>query len=302
MARWELFLGATAVIVILVLTLSRASESLIADVVEARREEPAGESARIESTVPEAETGADAPEAVEPFTTGETDGAIEEHEATHRPEAADRNKAADTAEPAAATDSGPALTSELLLVNVALSQGLFAALLVAVIWYTAIPADALGIGAGVLTGGEAVGVGILVGLVLYLGSEGGGRLAERVGLDRHEHVREVLAPDDRRGWVGLLVVVLPLIAVFEELLFRAVLIGAISAGFDVPIWALVIGSSAVFAAGHGAQGRAGIVVTGVLGVLLGVVFVLTWSLLAVVVAHYVVNALEFVVHEWFGVE
>jgi uncharacterized membrane protein len=35
---------------------------------------------------------------------------------------------------------------------------------------------------------------------------------------------------------------------------------------------------------------------------LGAAYVLTGSLLAVVVAHYLVNALEFVVHEGLGIE
>jgi membrane protease YdiL (CAAX protease family) len=46
----------------------------------------------------------------------------------------------------------------------------------------------------------------------------------------------------------------------------------------------------------------GVVVTGVLGFVLAAAFVLTGSLLAVVVAHYLVNALEFVVHEGLGAD
>ncbi|MCH7661371.1 MAG: CPBP family intramembrane metalloprotease domain-containing protein, partial [Euryarchaeota archaeon] len=39
-----------------------------------------------------------------------------------------------------------------------------------------------------------------------------------------------------------------------------------------------------------------------LGFVLAAAFILTESLLVVVVAHYLVNALEFVVHEGFGIE
>jgi membrane protease YdiL (CAAX protease family) len=42
-------------------------------------------------------------------------------------------------------------------------------------------------------------------------------------------------------------------------------------------------------------------VTGLLGFALAVTFVLTGSLLAVIVAHYLVNALEFIVHEGLDV-
>jgi membrane protease YdiL (CAAX protease family) len=96
--------------------------------------------------------------------------------------------------------------------------------------------------------------------------------------------------------------VLPLIALSEELLFRAALIGVPAAGFAVSPWLLAVGSSLLFALGHGAQGRVGIVVTGVLGFALAAGYILTGSLLVVVAAHYVVNAMEFLLHELFEVE
>jgi membrane protease YdiL (CAAX protease family) len=65
---------------------------------------------------------------------------------------------------------------------------------------------------------------------------------------------------------------------------------------------MAIVSSVAFALGHGAQGRVGIVVTGTLGLGLAGLFVVTDSLLAVVIAHYLVNALELGVHEGLGVE
>jgi membrane protease YdiL (CAAX protease family) len=97
-------------------------------------------------------------------------------------------------------------------------------------------------------------------------------------------------------------VVLPLIAVFEEFLFRGVLVGAFAVGFGVSPWLLAVLSSIAFALGHGAQGTTGVAVTGALGFVLAAAFVVTGSLLVVVVAHYLVNALEFLVHEWAAVD
>jgi membrane protease YdiL (CAAX protease family) len=91
-------------------------------------------------------------------------------------------------------------------------------------------------------------------------------------------------------------VTLPTVAVFEEFLFRATLVGAFAAGFGVSPWLLAVLSSLAFAVGHGAQGPAGIVVTGVLGLVLAAAFVLTGSLVVVAVAHYLVNAVEFLRH------
>ncbi|PSQ23595.1 CPBP family intramembrane metalloprotease domain-containing protein, partial [Halobacteriales archaeon QS_9_67_15] len=76
--------------------------------------------------------------------------------------------------------------------------------------------------------------------------------------------------------------------------------GAPGAAFGVSPWALAVVSSVAFALGHGAQGRVGVAVTGALGLALAAGFILTDSLLVVVVAHYLVNALEFLVHEGLG--
>ena len=194
------------------------------------------------------------------------------------------------------------LSTAALLANVAISQGLFAAILIGAALWTAIPLEALGIDVslGYLLTGVFYGVG--AGVLLYAGNELGAGLATRLGVDHDEELRELLAPDGAGGWAVLLGVVLPVIAVFEELLFRAALIGVVATGFDVNVWVLAVFSSVVFAVGHGIQGTAGIVVTGVLGFALAALFIFTGSLLVVVVAHYVINALEFVVHEALGFE
>ena len=195
------------------------------------------------------------------------------------------------------------LTSGMLMVNVALTQGLVVLVLASAAWYFDIPATAFGItGDALSTGAPAVAVGIAFGVVLWIGNELSTTLADAVGASYDERVRELLAPESTRGWVALFGGVLPLIAVAEELLFRAALIGVPAAGFDVNVWILAALSSVAFALGHGAQGRVGIVVTGALGFVLAAGYVVTGSLLVVVVAHYVINALEFFVHEFLGVE
>lgn len=85
------------------------------------------------------------------------------------------------------------------------------------------------------------------------------------------------------------------------MLFRSALIGGFGAGFGVPVSVLVVASSAMFALGHGVQGRVDVVVTGLLGVALAGAFVATGSFVVVFVAHYLVNALEFVVCEGIAV-
>jgi membrane protease YdiL (CAAX protease family) len=186
-----------------------------------------------------------------------------------------------------------------LLANVVLSHGLFGLLLVAAAIYTAVPPAALGV--SVPSAAEAA-VGVALGVGLCGASEVGAAVARRFGIDADEQLREMLAPETPTGWVLLLVVALPVVAGFEDLLFRAALIGAPAAGFDVSPWPLAALSSLAFGFGHGVQGTGGVIVTTVLGFVLAATFVLTGSLAVVVIAHYVVNALEFVVHEGIGVE
>ncbi|WP_323191962.1 CPBP family intramembrane glutamic endopeptidase [Halostella sp. PRR32] len=190
-----------------------------------------------------------------------------------------------------------------LLVNVAFSQGLLGALLVGAAWYTQIPMSALGVTtAPGNTGWPALLIGVGLGLTLYAANEGTAMLFQRLGFDTDDGLRELLAPDSLTGWVVLLGTVLPVIAVFEELLFRAALIGVISTGFAVSPWTMAVFSTVAFAIGHGMQGPGGIAVTGTLGFVLAAAFIVTGSLFTVVVAHYLVNALEFVVHEGVGVD
>jgi len=190
--------------------------------------------------------------------------------------------------------AGSAVPAEALLLNVAATHGLFAALLVAGAVLAGIPPSALGVD-GVDPG--AVGIGVVVGLCIAAASVLAGRLLDA---DPSARLRRLLSPASRREWAVLLGVALPVVAGFEELLFRAALVGAPAAGLDVSPWLLAVGSSVVFAAGHGAQGRVGIAVTGLVGAVLAAVFLATGSLLVVVVAHYVVNAAEFLTAEWLG--
>lgn len=184
----------------------------------------------------------------------------------------------------------------LLVVNVAFSQGLLGFLLLGGAFLTQVPASSLGASA-TTAGPLMLGVGVVAGLALAGANTAAGLLASWAGHDPGADLRELLTPETRRGWVLLLGVALPVVAGFEELLFRGVLVGAFAAGFGLSPWLLAVLSSVAFALGHGAQGPVGILVTGTLGFLLAALFVVTGSLLAVVVAHYLVNALEFVGHE-----
>jgi len=203
------------------------------------------------------------------------------------------------ASPVREPPSMESLSPAALLANVALTQGLFGGVLAAAAWFFQVPGVALGLSGGRVEGVAAVGVGLAFGAVLWVGNELAGALADAAGAAYDEGLRRALAPTDARGWAVLLGGVLPVIALVEEFLFRAAAVGAASS-LAGGAWALAAVSSLAFALGHGAQGRAGVAVTGALGFVLAAGFILSGSFLVVVVAHYVVNALEFLVHERLG--
>jgi membrane protease YdiL (CAAX protease family) len=92
-------------------------------------------------------------------------------------------------------------------------------------------------------------------------------------------------PEERRMFVLVAITA----GVTEELAYRAFMIGYLhwlAPGLG-PYWLLLL-SSAIFGSGHAYQGVRGVVTTGVLGLVLGFVY-LTTGLLAAVVIHSVVD-------------
>jgi uncharacterized protein len=306
MTEWTTFAAITGVVLVLLLVLSTLTQSAFDDVdlesdADADADSASGavadsmtvsDGASSESTAVESAVGRDSP-----VRSSDALGGFESS-VSYPPTEADpdeRSKADRGVDP-------ESLTTEMVFANVAASQGLFALVLIGAALYTGIPADALGIELSRAYLETGLLLGTLFGIGLYVANELGSATATRLGFDHDEQLRELLAPDSTRGWIVLLGVVLPIIAVFEELLFRAALIGALEAGFGVSPWLLAVVSSVAFAVGHGVQGSVGVVVTGVLGFVLAAIFIVTGSFLVVVVAHYLINALELVVHEGFDLE
>ncbi len=282
MAEWSTFLAAVAVLLVVLLVLARISAAVLDDAIASADESTAYS--------PESRREPPAQSAGEPIGDGHAEhttvfdepaGSPSNQPARHQPTESDQ----------------PTLSTPALLANVVGTQGLFGVILIALAWYTEIPAWAFGLAADAISV-EAVGIGVLVGVVFYILNEAAVRVGRRYGMEPPTALRAALAPETPVGWIVLFVVVLPVIAGFEELLFRGALIGVVHAGFEVPLWLLAIGSSVAFGLGHGAQGRVGILITGLLGLGLAGVFIWTGNLLVVIVAHYVINALEFVIHEW----
>jgi membrane protease YdiL (CAAX protease family) len=111
--------------------------------------------------------------------------------------------------------------------------------------------------------------------------------------------KRIYSPDLMKGMIPrnqiewpLIIVPLLLAVSLEEFLFRAMLIG----GFSILVspWAMAVAGSIIFGLMHSPQGILGIVLVSLVGFMFGVVFILTNSLLIVIVAHFIINFLQLV--------
>lgn len=141
-----------------------------------------------------------------------------------------------------------------------------------------------------IAGGLALGVGT------YALGEATAVLTDYLGFEYETQMRATVAPSNARGWLGLTSVTLVVVSVWEELLFRGVLVGVAAATLGVSPWVTGAIAVAVFGAIH-QTGTGGIVVAGVMGIALTAAFVLGANLALLVLAHTTANALEFLVHE-----
>ncbi len=140
-------------------------------------------------------------------------------------------------------------------------------------------------------GWRDLGLGLLLGLMTQLVANGLTLSAIKVwgkGIYSPVVMKNIM-PRARIEWL-LVPAALGLAVALEELLFRSLLIGALSVTVPLPI--LVVGFSAIFGLMHSPQGVLGVFLTGVLGMWLSLLFVWSGGLLLPLTTHYVINFLQ----------
>ena len=140
-------------------------------------------------------------------------------------------------------------------------------------------------------GWRDVGLGIIVGLLTQLAANQVTVFAiNRWGKEIYSPVvMKNIMPRTRAEWLFVPAALL-LAVVLEELLFRSLLLGAL--GQAVPILLLSVLFSAVFGLMHSPQGNLGILITGLLGLWLSLLFIWSGGLILPLVAHYTINFLQ----------
>jgi membrane protease YdiL (CAAX protease family) len=110
-------------------------------------------------------------------------------------------------------------------------------------------------------------------------------------------VRVIVPRSTQQVWAVAAVMVS--VVLLEELLFRSLLLG----GFAplLPTWLLLAIGALIFGLMHSPQGLWGMVAIAMGGILLGLMFVTTQSLLMPAVAHYVINMVQIGYAYWRGV-
>ena len=138
--------------------------------------------------------------------------------------------------------------------------------------------------------GSQIVTGALAGLGLAVLFVGMGRFVTRYTDTRfYRSILGLVVPRDRRE-AGLLPFALLLSVLFEEVLFRSLLIGGLSP--LLPTTWLIFGFSVLFGLLHSPQGEWGIVGAGTAGAIFGFMFVWQQSLLTPLVAHFVANGVQ----------
>ena len=135
--------------------------------------------------------------------------------------------------------------------------------------------------------GREVALGILLYVPIQLSAMGLELALRRMGLSAPAHLPAELQPSGAAEVMLALLLVL-VVAVSEETIFRGYLL------LRLKTWtrsapAVVVGSSLIFAIGHGYEGSAGVVTVGVLGAAFALVYLWRRSLVAAVTLHFLVD-------------
>jgi membrane protease YdiL (CAAX protease family) len=136
-----------------------------------------------------------------------------------------------------------------------------------------------------------IGLGLILGLVTQLVVNALTLWAIKIwGKEIYSPVvmRNIM-PRTRLEWL-LVPAALLLAVVLEELLFRSLLVGALSVA--IPVALLVIVTATIFGLMHSAQGILGVVMTAAMGLWLTMLFIWSGGLLLPLTTHFVINCLQ----------
>jgi len=144
------------------------------------------------------------------------------------------------------------------------------------------------IGLTLRNGWREAGLGVVLFLPLMVGIGVMEKILRAAGLSVPEAPPPYLVPSESSFQIALALVLLVVVAVSEEIMFRGYLIRRFTALFRKPVAGLAL-SSAIFAIGHGYERSGGLVGVCILGFIFGAVYLWRRSLVAPMVMHFIQN-------------
>jgi uncharacterized protein len=142
------------------------------------------------------------------------------------------------------------------------------------------------------------GLGLLLSVPLFLGTTVLQAALRALGLSGAQSSPPGTTPSGSVGDVLLAVILVVVVAVSEETIFRGYLILRFTRALRSRTWAVIL-SSVAFAIGHGYEGNAAVVTVGLTGLALALVYIWRGSLIAPVVMHLVLDVVAIVLAPLF---
>jgi membrane protease YdiL (CAAX protease family) len=149
------------------------------------------------------------------------------------------------------------------------------------------------------------GSDVVSGIVLYVPITIGASLLDQalrdLGLSAPSHPPSALIPGNGIAELLLAAVLVVIVALSEESIFRGFLLLRFQTLTGSTVAAVLI-SSVIFSLGHGYEGTAGVITVGVLGVFLALIYLWRQNLVAPMVIHFLQDFVSIVVVSLLGLK
>jgi membrane protease YdiL (CAAX protease family) len=140
---------------------------------------------------------------------------------------------------------------------------------------------------------KEIGIGLLLFSPVYFGAGLLDRLLRSIGFSAPSTPLPAVPATQGFGEVILAIVLVIVVAVAEETIFRGYLILRFENILNSPFWAVLL-STVVFSLGHGYEGTSGVVTVGALGAVFAIIYLWRKSLVAPMVMHFLLDFLGIV--------
>lgn len=146
---------------------------------------------------------------------------------------------------------------------------------------------------------KEVALGILLFVPLFFGSAWLDRLLQSIGFSAPATPLPAVPANQGFGEIILALLLVIVVAIAEETIFRGYLILRFEDLIKSPFWSVIL-SALIFSLGHGYEGTSGVVTVGAIGAVFAIVYLWRRSLVAPSVMHFLLDFLSIVLLPLIG--